>query len=81
VVKRIAFKRLRSFALELSVYALLVIVYVLLVLNFLSAWLKQIYDHGKTRYAIICLLLIIGQGVVLETVTSLLLRIIRTKTE
>ena len=74
-------KRFRSFALELLVYTLLVSVYVLLALNFMSGWLKNLYDHGKTRYAIVCLLLIIGQGVVLETVTSALLRFIRTKTE
>lgn len=73
--------RLRSFILELLIYALLVSVYVLLVLNYMGGWLKDLYDHGKTRYAVICLLLIIGQGVVLETVTSALLRFIRTKTE
>ena len=74
-------KRLRSILLELFIYALLVSVYVLLVLNYMGGWLKAIYDQGKTRYAFVCLLLIIGQGVVLETVTSALLRIIRTKTE
>lgn len=74
-------KRLRSFILELFVYALLVSVYVLIVLNFMGGWLKNLYDHGKTRYAIICLLLIIGQGVVLEAITSALLRFTRTKTE
>ena len=74
-------KRLRSFVLELSIYTLLVTAYVLLVLNFMSGWLKNLYDHGKTRYAIVCLLLIIGQGIVLETVTSVLLRFIRAKTE
>jgi hypothetical protein len=74
-------KRLRSFVLELLIYTLLVAVYVLVVLNFMSGWLKHLYDQGKTRYAIICLLLIIGQGVVLETITSTLLRFIRTKTE
>ncbi len=74
-------KRLRSFVLELLIYTLLVTVYVLVVLNFMSGWLKNLYDQGKTRYAIICLLLIIGQGVVLETITSALLRFIRTKTE
>ena len=74
-------KRLRSFVLELFIYTLLVIGYVLLVLTFMSGWLKNLYDQGKTRYAIICLLLIIGQGIVLEMVTSVLLRFIRTKTE
>lgn len=74
-------KRLRSFVVELLIYTMLVVVYVLVVLNFMSGWLKQLYDHGKTRYAVICLLLIIGQGVVLEIVTSGLLRLIRAKTE
>ena len=74
-------KRLRSFVLELFIYTLLVIGYVLLVLNYMSGWLKNLYDQSKTRYAIICLLLIIGQGIVLEMVTSVLLRFIRTKTE
>jgi len=80
-VKGKGLKRLRSFVLELFIYTLLVIGYVLLVLNYMSGWLKNLYDQGKTRYAVICLLLIIGQGIVLETVTSVLLRFIRTKTE
>lgn len=80
-MKRETLKRLRSFVLELFVYVLLVTLYVLLVLRFLSGWLKQTYDQGKTRYAVVCLLLIIGQGVVLEMLTSVLLRFMRAKTE
>ena len=75
------FKRLRSFVLELLLYTVLVVVYVLVVLSFMGGWLKGLYDHGKLRYAVVCLLLIIGQGVVLETITSALLRFIRAKTE
>ena len=73
--------RLKALAIELAIYGLLVTVYVLLVLRYLDGWLKHLYDGGKTRYAIICLLLIIGQGVVLEMVTGALLRLLRTKVE
>ena len=73
--------QLRSLMLELFVYGLLVMVYVLLVLRYLSGWLKHLYDNGKARYAIICLLLIIGQGIALEMVTGVLLRFIRTKSD
>ena len=73
--------RHRAFLFELAVYAVLIAAYVLLVLNYMSGWLKHLYDHGKTRYAIVCLLLIIGQGILLEMVTSALLRLVRAKAE
>ena len=73
--------RLKALLIELIIYGLLVTVYVLLVLRYLSGWLKHLYDDGKTRYAIVCLLLIIGQGVTLEMVTGALLRLLRTKAD
>lgn len=73
--------RLKAFIIELVVYAVLVSVYVVVVLGLLGDWLRQLYDHSKTRYAIVALLLIIGQGVVLEMVTSLLLRLIRPRNQ
>jgi NADH:ubiquinone oxidoreductase subunit 6 (subunit J) len=71
----------RSFLIELIVYAGLVIVYVLFVIALLGGWLYGLYEHHKIRYAFSALLLIIGQGVVLEMVTSFLLRLIRSHTE
>lgn len=71
----------RSFLLELIVYAGLVVVYVFFVVSLLGGWLYGLYEHNKTRYAIAALLLIIGQGVVLETITSTLLKIIRSRNE
>lgn len=71
----------RSFLIELTVYAGLVLVYVFFVIAFLGSWLDNLYLHNKTRYALVALSLIIGQGVVLEMVTSLLLRIIRARSE
>ncbi len=63
-----------SFALELVVYAALMTVYVLLVLGFLGAALRNLYDSNKTLYAVVALVLIIGQGVILEMLTTALLR-------
>lgn len=69
----------RSFLIELLVYAVLVGVYVLFVIGLLNTWLHGLYEHNKTFYAAIALLLIITQGVVLETVTTLLLKLIGSR--
>jgi len=69
----------RSFLIELLVYAVLVGVYVVFVIGLLNAWLHGLYDNNKTLYAFIALLLIIGQGVVLEMVTTLLLKLIGSR--
>ena len=62
-------------------YAGLVVVYVFFVIAFLGNWLDALYEHHKIRYAFVALLLIIGQGVVLEMVTTILLRFIRRRTD
>ena len=74
-------KTLRAFLIELVVYAFLVVGYFFLVLHFLGDWLYQLEIHHRYTYAGVALLLIIGQAVVLESVTTLLLRIIRGRTE
>jgi len=74
-------KYLRSLLLELVVYTGLVTIYFLLVLHFLGGWLKYIFDENKLVYAIVALLLIIGQGVVLEMITTKLLRMVRSRIE
>jgi hypothetical protein len=72
---------LKAFLIELVLYAVLVIAYFFLVLHFLGGWLFQLEMHHRYTYAGVAILLIIGQAVVLENVTSLLLRIIRGRTE
>jgi NADH:ubiquinone oxidoreductase subunit 6 (subunit J) len=69
----------RSFLVELIVYAGLVVVYVFFVISLLREWLDALYGRHKIGYAIVALLLIIGQGVVLEMVTTALLRLIRRR--
>jgi Kef-type K+ transport system membrane component KefB len=71
----------RAFAIELTIYAVLVIAYFFLVLHLLGGWLFQLYAHHRTFYAGIAIVLIIGQAVVLESITTFLLRMIRGRTE
>ena len=72
---------LRAFLLELAVYAVLVTGYFFLVLHFLSGWLQELHLHHVKVYALIAIVLIIGQAVVLESVTTWLFRLIRGRSE
>ncbi len=80
-MKSDAAKTLRAFLIELAIYALLVVGYFFLVLHFLGGWLHQLEVHHRNTYGGVAILLIIGQAVVLENVTTLLLRLIRGRSE
>ena len=71
----------RAFAIELVIYAVLVVAYFFLVLNLLGQWLYQIEIHHRYLYAAFAILLIIGQAVLLESVTTFLIRLIRGRSE
>ncbi len=68
---------LKAFAIELVVYAVLVVTYFFFVLHFLGKWLLPLYQHHRVSYALLAIFLILGQAVLLEFVTSFLLRLIR----
>ena len=70
-------RNLRVFTVELVIYSALVTVYFLAVLHFLSDWLVQLETRHIHTYAVVAILLIIGQAVVLEAVTTGLLRLLR----
>jgi hypothetical protein len=72
-------KTLRAFAIELVIYALLVVAYFFLVLHFLGRWLYQLESQHRYIYAGVAILLMIGQAVLLQNVTTLLLRFIRRR--
>ena len=72
---------IKSFLLEIAVYSGLVFGYFFLVLHFLNDWLKEIFDQSKGTYAVVALLLIIVQGIVLETITTFLLKVIGPKVD
>lgn len=74
-------KTLRAFAFEFGIYTVLVVGYFFLVLHFLGGWLFQLEVKHRVVYAVVALLLVIGQAVVLESVTTFLLRLIRGRSE
>jgi hypothetical protein len=72
---------LKSFTLELVVYAVLVVGYYFLVLHLVGDWLNRVFHANRPVYAGVALGLIIIQGVVLEGLTRWLLRLIKPDSE
>jgi hypothetical protein len=69
-------KLIRHFLIELVIYAVLVIGYFFLVLQFLNEPLYNLYEGNLVVYAFIALGLIVAQGVLLEFVTSYIMRLL-----
>ena len=65
---------LRSLLIELAVYTPLIAFYVLVVLRFLNDYITWIYNENLVVYSILAVILILGQGVLLELFTSWLIR-------
>jgi membrane protease YdiL (CAAX protease family) len=63
---------------EFVLYAVFVFAYFFLVLHYLGNWLKELARH-KYLYAVIALALIIAQGLFLEILTVVLLKLVRRK--
>ena len=78
-MKKETARTLRAFAIELAIYAVLVVAYFFLVLNLLGGWLYQLESQHRYIYASVAILLMIGQAVLLQNVTTLLLRFIRRR--
>lgn len=74
-------KTVRAFAIELVIYSLLVIAYFFLVLHLLGQWLYQLEVDHRYLYATLAILLIVGQAVLLEALTTFLIRLIRGRSE
>ena len=72
-------KSLRAFAAELAIYAVLVTGYFFLVLHLLGAWLYQLETQHRVLYAFVAILLIAGQAVVLDAVTTALFKLLRRR--
>jgi hypothetical protein len=76
-MKKETAKTLRAFLIELAVYAVLVVGYFFLVLHFLGEGLQWLERNHRYAYAGTAILLMIGQAVLLQNVTTVLLRLIR----
>ena len=72
-------KSLRAFAAELVIYAVLVTGYFFLVLHVLGNWLYRLETQHRVIYAFVSILLIAGQAVVLDAVTTVLFRLLRRR--
>ena len=80
-MKKEAIKTLRAFLIELLVYAVLVVVYFFLVLHFLGETLHRLEHTHRVTYAVVAVLLMIGQAVLLQNITTVLLRLIRGRVQ
>lgn len=64
---------LKSLAIELLIYAPLVLLYFFIVIRYADVFLAQLYNDSRVLYAAAAILAIVGQGVLLERLTSWLL--------
>ena len=69
----------KTFFLELLLYAILLVGYFAFVLHYLGGWFKQLFDHNRDLFAVMALVVMIGQTVGLEIVSSLLIWLLRRK--
>jgi hypothetical protein len=65
---------MRSLALELVIYVPIVTLYYFLVLRRINDWLTNLFNASSTEYAVVAIVLVVVQGVILEMLTSWLLR-------
>ncbi len=68
---------IRNFAVELAIYSVLLLVYFFAVLRFLGDFLTNLAQNFTLAYALVGLGLIIAQAVLLEMLTSALMRWLR----
>ena len=64
---------------HLLIYCALLAAYFFLVLRFLSGWLEGLFHDHRIGYAFVAILLMIVQAVGLESVSHLILRLVRRK--
>jgi len=69
----------KAFLIELVLYTGLLLVYFIIVLHFLGGWFKELYDHDRDLFAVMALVIMIGQTVGLEIVSSFLIWLMRRK--
>jgi hypothetical protein len=81
VSKKEKTRTLQAFLVEFVIYIVFVTVYFFLVLHFLAGWLQDLYLHHVSLYGVMAIVLIVGQAVLLESVTTWLLRLLRGRTE
>jgi hypothetical protein len=64
-------------AIEIAIYGVLVVAYAMVAFRFLVDRLNDWFHSNPTLYAVLALLLVVGQGILLEQLTSFLLNRLR----
>ena len=80
-MKKETARTVRAFVIELAIYAVLVVAYFFLLLHLLGQWLYQLEIHHRYLYAGLAILLIFSQAVLLESLTTFLIRLIRDRSK
>ena len=70
-------KLIRKFLIEMVVYGILLVIYFFAILRYLGEYLTRLYNDSLVIYAILALVLIVIQGVLLEALTSYLMKLLR----
>jgi len=70
-------RQIGTAAINLALYAILVVAYFLAVLRWLNEPLGRLFRQDLADYALVSVILILGQGLLLDLVTSNLLRLAR----
>ena len=60
----------KAFSFELFLYSIILVAYFALVLHYLAGWFKDLYDHDRRLFAIMALVIMIGQTTLLELVSA-----------
>ena len=68
-------KTIPRMAAEAAIYSVLVAAYLVLVLSALGPWLRSESQDNQVLYAFLCVGLMLGQGILLELLTTFLLRL------
>jgi hypothetical protein len=69
----------KTFLFELMLYAVLLVAYFVFVLHYLGGWFKELFDHDRRLFAVMALVVMIGQTVGLQIVSSFLIWLLRAK--
>lgn len=70
-------KTLTAFLIEFVIYSALVVGYFFAVLHFLADWINQLEKSHIHIYGLVAIGLIIGQAILLEVVTTGLMRLLQ----
>ena len=69
----------KTFFLELLLYAVLLVAYFVFVLHYLGGWFKELFDQDRDLFTVMALVVMIGQTVGLEIISSFLIWFLRGK--